>query len=281
MKTTNGPDPDLLETFQASDPVLVDETALATIWKVLRPGGQPAALKVYHNGDMRNEARGFDLLEAWDGRGAARLFQRNGSAALIEWLEGPSLGDLTRRGQDRLACRELAKAANCVHGGARVPRSGFPVLADWFQSLFNLKIGPGCPQDTQHDIAKCQALARKLLASQRDLVPLHGDLHHDNVRLGARGYCVFDAKGVLGDKAYELANAFRNPKGAEQIVRDPARIRYLAQTWARSFGVERRRLLDWAAAKCALSIAWRAEGDLEDDREFDLLSCLVGVSEER
>lgn len=281
MKKPSRPEPELLKTFHASDPVFVDETGLATIWKVVRHNGQPAALKVYHTNDMRNEAQGFDLLEAWDGRGAALLFQRNSFAALIEWLDGPSLGDLTRQGRDRLACQELVEAANRIHTASHIPNPGFPQLEDWFQSLFDVSIGPGCPKETRRDIAKCQAVARKLLATQRDVVPLHGDLHHDNIRLGERGYCVFDAKGVLGDRAYELANAFRNPKGAEQIVRDPARITYLAKVWAEAFGVERQRLLDWAAAKCALSIAWRAKGAVDDDQEFDLMSSLVGISEQR
>lgn len=280
MNDTGAPVPEILRTFRVSDPVFVDQTALATVWKVDRHNGQPAALKVYHGKDMRNERHGLDLLEVWDGNGAARIFQRNSYVALIEWLDGPSLGDLTRQGQDRLACQELVDVANRIHAATGNPNLRLPVLADWFQSLFDASTGPRCPNPARRDFAKCQAIARTLLATQHAVLPLHGDLHQDNVRLGERGYCAFDAKGVLGDRAYELANAFRNPKGAEPIVRDPARISYLAGIWAESFGVERQRLLDWAAAKCALSIAWRAEGCVNDDREFDLMSLLVGISED-
>lgn len=280
MENTGVPAPKILKDFGIDNPVLVERTALATIWKVVCSDGQAAALKLYHQGDMRNEAPGLDMLEVWDGDCAARLIQRSRHAALIEWLDGPSLGDLTRQGEDRLACHKLAEVANCLHAKSRVPESGLPSLADWFQSLFELSIARNCPAPARRDLAKCQAVAKRLLASQEAVVPLHGDLHHDNVRRGARGWCAFDAKGVLGERAYELANAFRNPKRAEQTIRDPARVSYLADSLSEALGVDRQRLLDWAAVKCALSIAWRAKGRLEEDPELDLLSLLVTVADQ-
>ena len=82
-----------------------------------------------------------------------------------------------------------------------------------------------------------------------------------------------------GDPAYELANAFRNPKGAADLQRDPARISHLARIWSQGLDIERTRLLQWAAVKCALSIAWRAKGVLRDDKEADLLSLLLHHAE--
>ena len=99
--------------------------------------------------------------------------------------------------------------------------------------------------------------------------------------LGARGYCAFDAKGVLGERCYELANAFRNPKGAPILARDPVRIRFLADLWSQSFSVDRRRLLEWASVKSVLSIAWRSGAELKQDDELDLLATLVGIAHER
>ena len=95
-----------------------------------------------------------------------------------------------------------------------------------------------------------------------------------------RGFCAFDAKGVLGERAYELANAFRNPAGAAELLRDPARQRARAASWSAAFGVDRARLRYWAAVKCALSIAWRSGGRVGADAEFDLLSCLLALCDE-
>lgn len=275
MTVPNLPDVDSLEGFRVSNPLFVEETALATIWKVQLANGHPAALKIYHGSDMRNEGAGFDLLELWDGRGAARLFARNENAALVEWLDGHSIGDLTRAHEDEKATEILVDVANRLHETPIQIPVGLPSLDDWFAGLFALEIHQTCPGAARTNIAKAQKLAEGLLVTQQDVVPLHGDLHHDNVRLGTRGYCAFDAKGVLGERTYELANAFRNPKHADQIVRNPPRIQALAETWSDRFKVDRNRLLNWAVAKCALSIAWRAQGPLVEDREFELLSMLL------
>jgi streptomycin 6-kinase len=87
-------------------------------------------------------------------------------------------------------------------------------------------------------------------------MPLHGDLHHDNIRTGARGFLAFDAKGLIGDPAYDLANAFMNPIDAPNIVADSARMIRMANTLANAVQINAPRLLDWAIAHCALTVAW-------------------------
>ncbi len=260
-----------LAEFNATNPEFITTTAIATVWKVQSPHG-PAALKLYHQPDMGEERHGFTLMAALDGHGAAKVFQTTRNAALTEWLDGPHLGDLTRNGQDEKASAELVKVANALHTSMPdIP--GLPTLAQRFRALKTL--GFDCPEPAKHDLTRARNLAEHLLNTQTDIRPLHGDLHHDNIRLGARGYVAFDAKGILGERAFELANAFRNPKGAEPLHRDPARIRHLAQSWGRAFGVRPKRLVQWAAAKCALSIAWRSGGTVRDDPEFDLLNALL------
>ncbi|MDP6832666.1 MAG: aminoglycoside phosphotransferase family protein [Alphaproteobacteria bacterium] len=274
------PPQEILAQFDIANPTFVERTALATVWKVVRDDGQAAALNIYHGTDMRNEAFGFEMLRGWAGRGAAHLYQKSANAALIEWLGGISLGDLSRGGEDEKANMHLVDIANQLHSRALEPIPGIPTLDSWFSPLLCLRFARTCPRQARKDLENCKTLARDLLASQSDMVVLHGDLHHDNIRLGERGYCAFDAKGVLGERAYELANAVRNPKGADKIVNNPHRIRRLLDSWAASFAVDRRRLAQWAAVKCALSIAWRASGPLETDPEFELLSKLLHISQE-
>lgn len=280
MTAQRDPDPELLAVFGIERARFVMETGLAKIWKVHLERGGPAALKIYHGTDMRNEAAGFDLLHTWNGRGAARLYGRSANAAILEWLDGEALGDLTRAGRDDEANARLVDVANMLHAVTVPAPDHLPRLTDWFGDLFDLEVANICPAEVRRAIARAQGLARNLLATEHDIVPLHGDLHHDNIRLGERGYCAFDAKGVLGERTYELANAFRNPKGAEDLVRDPRRIAAIADLWSDKFSVDRRRLLAWAAAKCALSIAWRSGGTLREDPEFDLLALLLEGAED-
>jgi streptomycin 6-kinase len=267
-----------LKRFGVTDPVFVARTNLATIWRVIRPGDAPAALKVYHTADMEDEGAGFRLLQTLDGRGAARVFDLTQEDALIEWLDGPSPGDLTRGGDDAAATAILVDVANTLHAKPVTAELHLPDLSDWFAALADLRFAPDCPATAQTDMIRSQTLAHGLLDTQTDPRPLHGDLHHDNIRQGTRGFVAFDAKGVIGERTFELANAFRNPLGAEALQRDPSRIASLADHFSAGFGVDRTRLLQWAAAQCALSIAWRSGGTLTMDAEFDLLNILLDMS---
>ncbi|MEE9428008.1 MAG: aminoglycoside phosphotransferase family protein [Paracoccaceae bacterium] len=268
----------VLTAFKCSGGAFVAETDRAVIWKVKQQSGKPAALKIYHGKGMGNEARGFDFLTACNCVAAAYVIEKQGNAALVEWLDGPSLGDMVRGGDDRNASVILADVAHQIYGIGVVSGTSWPSVADWLNSLFALQFDPTCPQGVRQNFGIAQVWAKELLANQNELTPLHGDLHHDNVRLGARGYCAFDAKGVIGEKCYELANSFRNPVGADALVRDPARINGHADIVSERLGVDRGRLLKWAAVKCALSISWRAAGPLCQDVEFDLLELLIGAA---
>ena len=80
-----------------------------------RASGEDAALKLYHQKGMRNEAKGFEFLSSRDGHGAAYVFEVSDQFALIEWLDGPSLGDLTRGGEDEKSCMLLVEVAKKLH----------------------------------------------------------------------------------------------------------------------------------------------------------------------
>jgi streptomycin 6-kinase len=262
----------ILAHFSINTPVFTDQSGIATIWKVQRSDGHPAALKCYLNGDMKNEAPGFAFLQSCAGQGAAQIYDVTPGAALIEWLGGTSLGDLSRNGQDALANRHLIKTACKIHTNTITAPPDLPHLNDWFSALHNGTVPADWSTTTQHNMQKARDLSEVLLANQTDLRPLHGDLHHDNIKRGTRGYRAFDAKGVIGDRAFELANAFKNPIGAEKTVRNPRRIKHLAQSWGQAFGVSPHHLLSWACAYCALSYTWHInDGDDPDTTMLNLL----------
>ena len=264
----------LLEDFQVALPEFIVRTGIAAVWKVQTRDGVAAALKLYHGSDMGAERHGFRVLETCDGCSAAQVYRTTANASLTEWLDGPSLGDISRGGNDDGANLELVAVANSLQANMLDP-GDLPSLSLRFRSLLELELDAACPGEPEYDLLRAQGLTRHLLATQEEVRPLHGDLHHDNVRLGPRGYAAFDAKGLLGERAFELANAFRHPRGVEALVRDPARIRRLATDWGSAFAVDPTRLLQWAAAKCALSIAWRSEGAVDGDPELDLLATLL------
>lgn len=105
----------LLDQYDLISGTLVDETGLAQIWRVVRKDQSIACLKLYHGSNMRNERPGFDLLSAVNGQGATRIYKINDNSALMEWLDGPSLGDMARAGDDQQAAYLLVNNACDLH----------------------------------------------------------------------------------------------------------------------------------------------------------------------
>ena len=270
-----------LAAHQARLLTVLAETAMARVYAVETPRG-PAVLKLYGKSHAGNEAAGAPLMQAWEGSGAmVAIWQASADTLLMERLEGPCLGDIARQGQDARACDLLADVAHRLHSQRPAPTADLPRLEAWFAALFDMRFAPACAPKLRADMARAQLLARGLLESTKQQAPLHGDLHHDNVILTVdRGPVAFDAKGVLGDPAYEMANALRNPKGVPEHVCDPTRFKRCVAIYAGAMGVEPARLAAWGAAKTGLSIAWRAKGTLSEDGDAPVLAMMLRAAGE-
>ncbi|WP_370230091.1 aminoglycoside phosphotransferase family protein [Cognatishimia sp.] len=269
-----------LSKFSLTEPELIANTQSAKVWKALSYDGSWVALKVYKHGTMGNEASGFDFLRAASKTFAARVVDTSEDAAVTEWLDGPSLGDLARTGHDTKAAEELGGIASGLHNQLGQVSPSMPKLVDWLSDFTS--IPPNSLLSAEHKalLVVARELAMALTSKMQDVRPLHGDLHYENVRLCARGYCAFDAKGVIGPRAYELANAFRHPTDMPTLVRDNDRIRRVRDIWCQSLNVPPKVLMQWAVVKCALSITWRQTQNPGTDLEFDLLSNLIAVMNE-
>ncbi len=181
---------------------------------------------------------------------------------LMERAEGPrSLADMARHGQDDEATRILCAATDRLH---RPPGKALPkltTLQDWFEPL--------APTAAQRGglLAQAHATARELLQAPRDVVMLHGDIHHGNILDdGARGWLAIDPKGLLGERAFDYANILRDPD--EEVAKRPGRFARQVTVIAQAARIDRKRLLQWVLAFTGLSAAWiYADGDAPD---FDL-----------
>ena len=256
------------------------QTPIASIWRVTRADGSYAALKCYFKGDLQDEAPGFDLLTAQNGIGAAKIYARSNAAILMEWLDGPLLGDLTRAGKDEKASQRLLETALALH---QAPVKNIPSLDPLprrFRALLDAKFTADCPDGIRAVVGKACKLAEDLLADQQDIRPLHGDLHHDKFKVGNRGYLAFDAKGVLGERTFELANAFQNPLGSEAFSHRPEIILRRAEIWSAGLKVSKPRLLSWAAAFSGLSLAWHYKSTFgpESAEQMRFVSTLIKLA---
>jgi streptomycin 6-kinase len=217
----------------------------------VRLGLTAAVLKVARTPD---EQAGYRLMSWWDGDGAARVLASDDGALLLERAAGvQSLAHMARTGQDDLACRILCRAAAQLHA----PRAGSPPdlhpLDRWFAPLFELAPNHGL-------LAPAAEMARELLAHPRDVRPLHGDLHHDNVLdFAERGWLAIDPHGLVGERTFDFANIFTNPDLADPtrpVATRPGCLETRLRVVTEETGVEAARMLQWIVAWTGLSAAW-------------------------
>jgi streptomycin 6-kinase len=213
----------------------------------VRRDGAPAMLKI---AEEVEERWGGHLMAWWNGEGAARVLAHDGNALLLERATGSvSLAAMARNGRDDEASRILCAAAARLHTQRGRPPLELVPLPRWFAELE--------PAAARHGgtLAKAAATAGELLATQDDIVVLHGDLHHDNVLdFGPRGWLAIDPKRLIGERAFDFANILRDPDAA--VATAPGRLARQSHVIAEAASLDRLRLLRWTLAFAGLSAAW-------------------------
>jgi streptomycin 6-kinase len=213
----------------------------------VRQGSRACMLKL---AAAPEEVRGAALMAWWDGAGAAVVLARQGPALLLERAtSAASLPELSRTGEDREAIAILCRTVAELHRPRQTPPpAGLPSLATWFRELAMLS-------GADARLARGWAIAEGLLATSRDEVVLHGDMHHENVLdFGDRGWLAIDPKALIGERAYDYANIFRNPDRETALA--PGRLEARLRQVSAAARLDPERLLGWVAAHAALSAAW-------------------------
>ena len=242
-------------------PTLIAETATSWVYKVEQEGREPAVLKQLKS-DLPDdeELRGGALLAWYAGEGAATVFDAADGVIFMEWLDGKTLGDAARSGHDEDATAAIASVVKELHRPRDIDPPPLLPLRYRFRALLEMK--PARWPHTSRDLlARAAGIAYQIFDKPAPNVPLHGDLHHDNIIASRRGWLAIDPKGLIGDPAYEVANVFRNPHGAPHIFADPGAVARRADVLSSRLGFQRKRMLAFAATHAALSICWSLESD--------------------
>ncbi|MFT8803365.1 MAG: aminoglycoside phosphotransferase family protein [Gluconobacter cerinus] len=215
-------------------------------------GGSPAMLKVTSDPDER---RGNHLMRLWDGQGAAAVLEHDRDALLLERaVTGRTLADLVYAGLDDEATRNLCETAGLLHSASLLQQEKMRSLRSWFAELLEP------PPNSAEWLKDCAGQAHRLLSDPQEQLPLHGDLHHDNVLdFGARGWRAIDPKGLYGERAADFAALFLNPDLADSkrpYAISPQRFGHRIRLVSSHAGIEPVRLLRWIHAWSGLSAVW-------------------------
>ena len=215
--------------------------------------GLPAILKIATEAE---EKRSGLLLRWWDGNGAARVYEYEGDALLMERAVGSeSLLPLAMNGNDDEASRITCRTAAKLHARRDVPFPDLVPLSFWFRELRSTAAAES------GIFADCAETANRLLAEPRDINALHGDIHHGNILdFGARGWLAIDPKRLHGERGFDFANTFCNPDLPTAIA--PGRLQRQLNIVCAEAKLEPTRMLDWIIAYAGLSAAWfRSDND--------------------
>jgi streptomycin 6-kinase len=219
----------------------------------VRAGNTPAMLKIAL---IEEERLGGLLMTWWNGQGAARVLAHGENAILMERaVASTSLADIARGGRDTEASRVICGVVAQLHAAKGRPPFALVPLNGWFEPL-------AAAAKAQGGILGIGAKsASKLLATQRDIVVLHGDMHHGNVlKFGRRGWLAIDPKGLIGERSFDYANIFCNPD--RETATMPGRFARQLKVVAEAAHLERRRLLAWILAWASLSVAFSVDDGL-------------------
>ncbi len=234
------------QLIAAGEPITTHSSRLLPV----RHRGAPAMLKIALEPEERF---GGVLMEWWQGQGAARVWEREADALLIERAEGTkSLIEMSHGNRDDEATTIICQVTARLHAPRSHPLPDLVPLQQWFRELEPAAARSG------GILHQCAAAARELLAEPQEILPLHGDIHHGNILdFGPRGWLAIDPKRLIGERAFDYANLFCNPD-----LSDPTRP-VAALHFARRLEIvcaeaslDRRRLLRWILAWCGLSAAW-------------------------
>ncbi|MCF6103198.1 aminoglycoside phosphotransferase family protein [Mesorhizobium muleiense] len=272
--------PALPSRWNVDAPELIAETFSSRIWKVVREDGSPAivkALKAFE--DVEDELRGAHFLAWRRGEGAVRLLGRDGHCMLLEYAGETLLSQVLAEQGDNAATAIAAEVMARLFSPSDHPvPPDLQPLRVRFSSLFNkARIDREAGEKSLY--VEAAATAERLLADPVEVLPLHGDLHHDNIMHGARGWLAIDPKGVLGDPGFDAANMFYNPLDRDELCRDPRRIADMAEIFARTLGQTPPAILDYAIAYGCLSASWYHEDGnaIDESRELSIATAIKTV----
>ncbi|QRM35124.1 aminoglycoside phosphotransferase family protein [Microvirga sp. VF16] len=227
--------------------------------------GLPAMLKVTEDAE---EKHGHLLMQWWAGDGAARVLAHAEGAILLERATGPGSLVSLAEGRDEDATRIICDVARQLHAPRGAPPSRLVPLSTWFEPL--------APTAQAHGgiLVPAAAAVAELLASQREITPLHADLHHENILdFEERGWLAIDPKRVIGERTFEYTILFCDPDlGLPhlQIARRPEIFAQRLKVVSEAAALETRRLLLWILAWAGLSAAWQLGDDLDPGIELQV-----------
>jgi len=221
------------------------------VWRARRRNGEPVVIKRVSAQAAADASHATAYLDWRDGRGAVRLLARDGDWQMLEEAGARTLAQVLDQDGDAAATLIAAEVLRRLHAPSDRRAEGLQTMRDRFAAL------TAAAEREGGLFAEAGDCLRTLAGGP--IQPLHGDLHHDNILFGARGWLAIDPHGLIGDPAYDAANLLYNPLERQDLRTDPARARRLAEVLAPAVQRPVAAVLGYGFCHACLSAAWHLE----------------------
>lgn len=208
-----------------------------------------------------------------------RLLGRDGNGMLLEYAGDRLLSQhLAEHGDDAATAIATDVMARLLSPSKHTPPPHLQPLRERYVALFRVARADRAAGRASLYVHAAD-IAERLLADPYEIRPLHGDLHHDNILFGPRGWLAIDPKGVIGDPGFDAANMFYNPLDRDDLCLDPRRIAHMADMFGKTLGQSPHAILDHAIAYGCLSAAWHREDKnaVDENRELTIAEAVRRV----
>lgn len=233
------------------------------VWRARTASGVSVVVKQISEQARDDAAHALAWLRWRQGRGAVRLLDASGDFQLLEDGGEVTLGAVLETEGDLAATGYAAEALRALHAPGSGP-AVLPSMRERFVSLMSLDHPP------EPLLREARHRLERLLALPHAPQPLHGDIHHDNLLRGPRGWLAIDPHGVMGDPAYDAANLLYNPIERRDLRTSTARAQSLADILGPAVGRPREVVLGYAFCHACLSSVWHLEDGNRVEAEASL-----------
>ncbi len=227
------------------------------VWRARRLSGEPIVIKRVSAQAAADAAHATAYFDWRDGRGAVRLLAVDGDWQMQEDAGERTLAQVLDQDGDTAATLIAAEVLGVLHAPSDRRAEGLQTMTDRFAAL------TAAARSKAGLFAEADVWLKTLEGGP--VQPLHGDLHHDNILFGPRGWLAIDPHGLIGDPAYDAANLLYNPLERQDLRTDPARARRLAEVLAPAVQRPVAAVLGYGFCHACLSAAWHLEdGDVAE-----------------
>ncbi len=230
----------------------IPSARMTPVYRVHMNSGGIAVLKILEGEHIKDEIEGGKILDYYSGRGAIKILRSEEGSFLLEFASGKELADISLAGEDEKATDIICDVVKELHENRdTLPPSTLKPLEERLSQLFG-----GAKTSKDKLVLEAAAIARELIDTTKNPIPLHGDLHHRNILESERGWLAIDPLGLIGDPCYEVANSYGNPLDAETLTENPERTKMLTEKFSDKLGYSYERIAKFAFVHHVTASLW-------------------------